>query len=96
MARKRVQHGCKVEYVPLTAVQEQLGLTKGQKIRFKDHHVEEGSSWTQGVLGGESKDGSLTIHTDRGTRSIMPSRCQQEGLSPRGKKIWVDLVPQTA
>lgn len=73
---------------------ETYGLEVNQKIKFQRA---VGGRFTNATVHSFGEDGSVCV-VDEGKghlRSVMPSRIQVEGKTPRGKTVWVLLLEST-
>lgn len=93
MARKKVKarvFKSEPEPEPENPFLTQFHLDVGDQVRFRQR---DGQDWTNGVVRGDYKDGSITIFdADGKMRAIMPDKIQVKFRGPRGGTTWKDLL----
>ena len=58
----------------------------------------EASHWTEGVVTGRERDGSVGLQEDRkgASRAIAPSRLEVRRPGPRGARRWIPVAELAA
>jgi hypothetical protein len=72
-----------------------LGLRPGDRVRFRRGAT---GHWTEGVVTGRERDGSVGLQEDRkgASRAIAPSRLEVRRPGPRGGLRWIPVAELAA